>query len=122
MIDLNLRNGRIKREKRTVEAMIELNCRDRHAPGHPPCEECAALLAYAWNRLDRCPWGERKPTCAKCPVHCYRPAERDQVRRVMRYAGPRMLLHRPMLAIAHLLDELRASDPAGPESPRGAER
>ena len=122
MSGLNLRNGRIKREKRTVEAMIGLHCRDRHAPGHPPCEECAALLAYARNRLDRCPWGERKPTCAKCPVHCYRPAERDQVKRVMRYAGPRMLLHRPMLAIAHLLDELRASDPAGPASPRGPER
>lgn len=31
----------------------------------------------------------------------------------MRYAGPRMLLSHPLLAIAHLLDQLRPK----PESP-----
>ena len=119
---MTLRSGRIEREKRTVEALIGLYCRGRHAPLHALCEECTALLAYARNRLDRCPWGERKPTCAKCSVHCYRPAERDQVRRAMRYAGPRMLLHRPWLAIAHLLDGLRGSAPPRPESARASDR
>jgi hypothetical protein len=29
---------------------------------------------------------------------------REQIRQVMRYAGPRMLLHNPILTIRHLLD------------------
>jgi len=29
---------------------------------------------------------------------------RDRVRQVMRYAGPRMMLHHPILAILHRLD------------------
>jgi hypothetical protein len=32
---------------------------------------------------------------------------RGQVREVMRYAGPRMLLRHPVLAVLHLLDGMR---------------
>jgi hypothetical protein len=37
---------------------------------------------------------------------------REQVREVMRYAGPRMLLNSPVLAVRHLLDGRRKE--AGP--------
>ena len=87
--------------------MIRLHCRQRHGHGNALCEECAALLAYAQERLDRCPYQERKPTCGRCTVHCYRPERREQVRAVMRYAGPRMLWSHPWLALAHLFDGLR---------------
>ncbi len=43
-----------------------------------------------------------KPVCAKCPVHCYQPRYRQQVREVMRYAGPRMLTQAPAVAMRHL--------------------
>ena len=43
----------------------------------------------------------------KCPVHCYEAAMRERVRQVMRYAGPRMLLRHPILALLHLRDERR---------------
>jgi len=109
---------RIEREEKTIEAMIALYCRDHHQAEPMPCETCSDLLAYARKRLDRCPWGEDKPTCAKCPIHCYQPEMREQVRRVMRYAGPRMLLHHPVLAITHLLDGLGPDREAGPKSPR----
>jgi hypothetical protein len=56
------------------------------------------------SRLDRCPFGEDKPTCATCPIHCYKPQVRDRIREVMRFAGPRMLWHHPILAIRHVLD------------------
>jgi hypothetical protein len=65
------------------------------------------LMNYALCRLERCPFGEDKTTCAKCPVHCYKPAMRARVKEVMRYAGPRMLLHSPMLALLHQLDAWR---------------
>jgi hypothetical protein len=32
---------------------------------------------------------------------------RERVRAVMRYAGPRMLLRHPILAVLHLLDGMR---------------
>jgi hypothetical protein len=71
------------------------------------CPECTALLDYAHARLARCPYAVEKPTCAKCPTHCYRPAMREQVRAVMRYSGPRMLTKHPLLAAAHLIDGRR---------------
>jgi len=40
-------------------------------------------------------------------VHCYAPEMREKIKEVMRYAGPRMLLSHPILAIAHLIDGLR---------------
>ena len=66
------------------------------------CPDCREVLDYARQRLDKCPFGEGKTTCANCRIHCYKPAMREQVKAVMRYAGPRMLIHDPIGAIAHL--------------------
>jgi hypothetical protein len=99
--------GRLARERRTVEAMVRLYCRKRHGSSAALCGECRELLDYAHARLETCPFGEGKSTCAQCPVHCYRPGMRERVREVMRYAGPRMLLRHPWLALAHLWDEAR---------------
>lgn len=97
---------RISREKRTIAAMVRLYCQSHHG-AHGPCQACLELLSYAECRLDRCPFAEHKPTCLNCPIHCYKPQLREQVRQVMRYAGPRMLWHHPILAIRHLLDGRR---------------
>jgi len=96
--------SRFRRERKTINAMIGIFCREQHAIAGGLCPECAALSAYAEQRLDNCPFGDDKPTCAKCPIHCYKPALREQIRTVMRYAGPRMLFRRPVLAIFHLLE------------------
>lgn len=93
-------------EKQTVRQMVEIYC---HGHGHVSkglCEECTALLNYAYSRLDLCKFGENKPTCKKCPIHCYKPAMREQMRVVMRYAGPRMLWYHPIAAMRHIIKEL----------------
>ena len=72
------------------------------------CPQCQVLLDYAHKRLEHCRFGEGKPSCTRCPVHCYKPAMREQIRQVMRYSGPRMLLHDPIMAIRHLWDFLRS--------------
>ena len=100
--------SKIETEKQMVAAMIRLYC---HAKGHSRngtdlCQGCAELLSYAHKRLERCKFGNAKPSCTRCPVHCYKPAMREQIRQVMRYSGPRMLLHNPVLAIRHLWDFL----------------
>lgn len=96
----------IEREKQTVELMVRLYCR-RAEGNRELCPDCQALLAYAHARLDRCPFGETKSTCKRCPVHCYKPAMRERMRIVMRYAGPRMLFFHPIAAIRHLVHSHR---------------
>ena len=59
---------RIEKEKQTVSRMVELYCRSHRHAEDGLCEDCAALLAYAHGRLDRCRFGNRKSTCRKCPV------------------------------------------------------
>lgn len=76
-----------------------------------------ALNAYADKRLDKCVFGEEKPACKQCPVHCYQPAKREEMKQIMRWAGPRMLWRHPILTIRHLLDDRRPV-PALPEKYR----
>jgi hypothetical protein len=98
-------------ERETVRLMIQIYCRAAH--GHPRqgplCEDCARLAEYSEARLERCPWGEEKPTCARCPTHCYKPDMREAVRKVMRYSGPRMLLSHPVRGVRHVLKGFRAA-------------
>lgn len=67
------------------------------------CPDCLALLQYAHKRLDHCRFGEEKTFCEQCPVHCYSRDMRAKIKEVMRYAGPRMLLHHPFLAVKHII-------------------
>ncbi len=68
------------------------------------CAECRALHDYAYRRIERCVFGDAKPTCANCTVHCYNAAMRERVRQVMRWAGPHMLWRHPVLTIRHIID------------------
>lgn len=96
---------RIEEEQAVVETMIRLYCR-KHEGHESLCPDCEALLEYARKRLDRCRWGARKPTCKKCPHHCYRPDMKERMRQVMRWAGPRMLLYHPVMALRHMFREM----------------
>lgn len=111
----DLGDRRLRREWRTIEAMIEIHCRARHGGRRGElCAECAALHDYARERLLRCPFGSAKSTCANCRVHCYRAVRREQVREVMRFAGPRILRRHPYLALMHLLVDGRRPAPERP--------
>jgi len=98
---------RLAREFATVGAMLRIYCQGQHGGGQGLCAECRSLLDYAAVRLDRCQFGAEKPTCVKCPVHCYQRARREQMRAVMRFAGPRMLYRHPWLSARHWLDGFR---------------
>jgi len=101
--------GRLKREHETLICMTRLYC-DHHHDDHKGaglCAECSRLMRYAERRLQKCPYGANKPTCANCPVHCYKPAERQMARDIMRFAGPRMTWRHPFRSVSHLWDKLR---------------
>jgi hypothetical protein len=93
-----------EREKRMVSEMIALYCRKNHMtkPG-ALCPACAGLEAYARERSDKCPFMESKTFCSNCRVHCYKPEMRKKIREVMRFSGPRMILHHPVAAIRHVI-------------------
>jgi hypothetical protein len=76
----------------------------------PPevCEECAALLRYAERRRAFCP-KDPKPFCSHCDTHCYSAQLRDRMREVMRYAGPRSVLHGHAIdGVRHLIEGRKA--------------
>ena len=101
-----LLTGKLLREFNTISAMVEIYCKAHHQGfSGKPCQDCQDFVEYAHTRLDRCPYGQDKPTCNKCPVHCYKPHMKAKAREIMIYAGPRMLLPHPIMAIRHLLSE-----------------
>ena len=102
---ITMTNQHIEKEKNVVELMIRLYCR-KHEGHAELCPDCRELLDYAHTRLDRCRYGEDKPTCKICPTHCYRPEMKEKIRKVMRWAGPRMIIYHPLAAIRHLLREM----------------
>ena len=98
--------GRVAREKHAIECMIALHCRDMHGTRGEICPDCRDMLDYSLKRLEACKLLPDKPTCARCPVHCFNPAMRHRVRAVMRYAGPRMIFRHPVMTLMHVLDGL----------------
>ena len=87
--------------------MIEIYCRGHSHAGLPVCERCEQVLRYAMECIEACPFGEEtKPVCGLCPTQCFDAARLAQFRRVMGYAGPRMLVSHPVLAVLHFFDAL----------------
>ena len=74
---------RVSREKSVVRQMVSLYCRHKLGCKNMP-DEYRELADYACLRLDRCRFGNGKPSCKRCPVHCYSPERREMIRRVMR--------------------------------------
>ena len=98
------RRDALEREKETVEAMLQIYCRENHKGAERGlCADCSGLLDYAKQRLSKCPFGAGKGPCSKCAIHCYKPEMRRRIQDVMRYSGPRMLKRHPLMAVRHLL-------------------
>jgi len=98
-------SSRIKREKKTLKAMIRIYCRGSHATSEHLCQDCIELQEYALARLEKCPFGASKGACSQCPIHCYKPDMKNKIRVVMRYSGPRMLFPHPLFFLYHFLDK-----------------
>lgn len=101
------KNNRVDREKKTIGIMIKMYCRNNHDSKDNLCEECSELSDYANFRLDSCVFGEKKPICAKCPIHCYKPDMREKIRNIMRYSGPKMIYTHFILGMRHLFARFR---------------
>lgn len=88
----------------TVTTMVKIYCKGNHKTDEL-CDECYELAKYADQRVKNCIHGKKKPVCAKCTIHCYKPDMREKIRDVMRYSGPRMIKH-PIMLLKHTKDKL----------------
>ena len=92
----------IDQEIKTVGIMIEIYCRHHHG-SDKLCKRCEELYSYARQRTLKCKFGEEKPACGKCQIHCYKPDMKSKIRDVMKFSGPKMIYSHPILAIRHLM-------------------
>ncbi len=83
--------------------MIRIYCKAKHGSNDKLCESCNQLVEYAIIQYEKCPFGKIKPECSICPIHCYKPKEKEKIKKVMRYSGPRMIFKHPVMAINHLI-------------------
>jgi hypothetical protein len=104
-----------EREKRLIPVMIKKYCRGMHKLKHKEqkikrgelCEECKALTEYALFRLEKCPFKVNKGFCSFCKVHCYKPEYREEIKKVMKYSGPRMIFSHPIFALSHVVQMIK---------------
>ncbi len=101
------------REMETLRFMIEIYCKGNHHRtdgnfdkyGHPDsstlCPDCQELAAFALARTATCPRMATKTFCSACKTPCYPNDRREQIKKVMRYSGPRMIFHMPLKVIRH---------------------
>ena len=100
----------LRRDLKTLARFIEMYCRCRHKDAEKSavtlkthdvaalagrsvalCRPCGKLLAHAFVKRTTCPM-DPKPSCKRCPDHCYQPVYRRQIREVMKYSGRRLVL------------------------------
>lgn len=103
-------------EAEVMSMMIGIYCRGHHhanrsaaSESEPSlCPDCRRLLTYARSRITACPRMDVKSFCSACPVHCYSREMREKIREVMRWSGPRMLLHHPLMTLHHMWIDYRS--------------
>lgn len=98
------KKSRKEREIETVETMIRMFCKAKHKKQNL-CQSCHYLVTYTKIKQEDCPFGESKPVCSQCQVHCYRQKEREEIKEIMRFAGPRMMYRHPIMAIDHIISK-----------------
>lgn len=99
--------ARLTYEQMIIDLMIDIYCKGmkHERTGGNLCTTCADLQKYTVERNRYCHLLQTntKTFCQFCETHCYSPERREAIREAMRYAGPRMFWHRPIIAIRHLM-------------------
>ena len=93
-------NKRIIQEEKIICLMIEL-----YEKKHKVCLD--ELRDYALLRLEKCPFKENKHFCSNCSIHCYNKQMQQQIKKVMKYSGPRIVFSHPIISFKHLFETLK---------------
>jgi len=96
---------RLKIEKKVFEKMVLIYCKNNHQK-KPPCDNCKEILKYGLGKIENCYYGENKPFCSKCKIHCYKDDMKKKVKEIMRYSGPRIFFYHPLISLKHLISSI----------------
>ncbi len=92
----------IETEKKIVSLMIKYYCKIKHKRKMSDlCTICNELIEYSLKKLSLCRYGDNKPQCNKCSIHCYSADKRIQIKDVMKTVGPIMLIFHPIKTLRH---------------------
>lgn len=91
-------------EKEIFDKMTLIYCKDHHCSSI--CTRCNEIILYAHRRIDLCKFGKNKSFCSKCLIHCFKTDIREDVKKIMRYSGPRIIFHHPLMAFKHMFSVL----------------
>lgn len=92
-------------ELKVLAQMFNLYCKKHHQQaGDELCADCSEVYSYAEARSKACRFRENKVFCLNCSTHCYKESMRERIRVIMRYSGPRMLFHHPLVLLQHMLE------------------
>ncbi len=94
------------REKKVISEMVKLYCRKNHKK-RELCDECKEVLNCSLKRIDNCQFMETKTFCSNCKAPCYSPKMKEKVKQIMKFSGPRILFHHPLLVISHMLSRFK---------------
>jgi len=95
---LPFKSQKIAREYEIIKAMMGIYCRKVHGRQPSICDNCRELLDYSEKKLRLCRFFEKKPRCRDCPAPCFAQPQKNHIREIMKFAGPRLPFHHPWLA------------------------
>ena len=106
----------IAKDVETIRIMTEIFCHAHHDTKEGMCPECEDFYLYAVKRLACCPFGEKKPVCGSCKIHCFGNVYKEKAKEIMAFSGPRLILKHPYLSFRHLVALFRTA----PDKPTAA--
>lgn len=97
-----------QKEIEIVKIMIQKYCNKKHITKTGfLCDDCENLFDYVKLRRSKCIFGDDKPFCSSCNIHCYKLEKRKQIKEVMKYSGPRLIFSHPILVFKHLTETIK---------------
>lgn len=96
---------RLVSEDKTLYAMAKIYCDHEHPQveknAHGICVDCEELVAFTLERTAACPYGHER-NCEDCDIKCQRGSKQEGIKKLMRYAAPRMLFRHPIMTFDYL--------------------
>lgn len=92
-----------------MEAIGGIYCRGNHGAAAREddvmCSWCREAIEGTLERATACPYGHEH-NCEDCETHCQRGEAQENIKRIMRYAAPRMVVRHPIMTFGYLRKKL----------------
>jgi hypothetical protein len=72
------------------------------------CPQCFEMVVRAEKHASRCPHMAYKTFCHSCPLPCYSKSHLEEIAQMMRFSGPRLMLHNPLIALRYIREAVKA--------------